>query len=193
MMGVDQVYAPGYEADDVGSFLSLSLNVPMVLMSNDKDWLQLVRPGVSIWQRSKTSKPKPNMRMLITAENFADTVGYPSPRDFLRGKCIEGDGSDSVPGINGVGPVTILNYLCGRDLHSARCKRILDFVETDSYARNVLLMDLQTLKPDVGNKLVWDRGQKSDGKVWGLLNEYNFASIIKKFPAWWEMIDKATL
>jgi 5'-3' exonuclease len=40
---------------------------------------------------------------VIRARNFFDKTGYKTPFNFLEGKCLQGDSSDVVPGVGGIG------------------------------------------------------------------------------------------
>lgn len=98
-LGVRQVTASNLEADDlagyfVGRFDGTSETI--VLLSSDRDWIQLVRPGV-IWRDPRKDG------VTITDADFFDKTGYKTPLAYLEGKCLQGDTSDVVPGVGGIG------------------------------------------------------------------------------------------
>jgi 5'-3' exonuclease len=73
----------------------------IVIFSSDKDYYQLIKEGVSVL--------RPSDNFLITYKNFKETFGY-IPENALIMKCFEGDISDSIPGVDGVGEKSILKY-----------------------------------------------------------------------------------
>ena len=94
----------GYEADDViGTFakLATAAGVNVVIVSGDKDFAQLVRPGVWIlnpWH----GRPGQTTEKWYDTENVVERLGVPAERviDFLA---LKGDSSDNVPGVKGIG------------------------------------------------------------------------------------------
>jgi DNA polymerase-1 len=94
----------GYEADDVIGTLAhqaVSKNVNVVIVSGDKDFAQLVRPGVWIlnpWH----GRPGATTEKWYDPGNVVERLGVPAERvvDFLA---LKGDSSDNVPGVKGIG------------------------------------------------------------------------------------------
>lgn len=96
-----------YEADDIIAMLTHAADYDKrstLVISGDKDLLQLVTKNVSVYS--------PNSNKYCTLENFSEyTGGYPTPLAFLFGKCLQGDSSDNIPGIPGIGDKTALKIL----------------------------------------------------------------------------------
>ena len=94
----------GYEADDViGTMARLAVekDVNVVVVSGDKDFAQLVRPGVWIlnpWH----GRPGATTEKWYDTQNIIERLGVPADRviDFLA---LKGDASDNVPGVKGIG------------------------------------------------------------------------------------------
>jgi DNA polymerase-1 len=94
----------GYEADDVIGTLARQAaiaGVKVVIVSGDKDFAQLVRPGVGIlnpWH----GRPGATTEKWYDTENIVERLGVPAERviDFLA---LKGDASDNVPGVKGIG------------------------------------------------------------------------------------------
>ena len=94
----------GYEADDVIGTLArqaVAAGVNVVIVSGDKDFAQLVRPGVWIlnpWH----GRPGATTEKWYDPGNVAERLGVPAERvvDFLA---LKGDSSDNVPGVKGIG------------------------------------------------------------------------------------------
>lgn len=94
----------GYEADDVIGTLArqaTTAGVNVVIVSGDKDFAQLVRPGVWIlnpWH----GRPGATTEKWYDTDNVVERLGVPAERviDFLA---LKGDSSDNVPGVKGIG------------------------------------------------------------------------------------------
>lgn len=94
----------GYEADDVIGTMAreaVEVGVNVVVVSGDKDFAQLVRPGVWIlnpWH----GRPGATTEKWYDPENIVERLGVPAGRvvDFLA---LKGDSSDNVPGVKGIG------------------------------------------------------------------------------------------
>ncbi|HEY0778205.1 MAG TPA: DNA polymerase I [Gemmatirosa sp.] len=95
---------PGYEADDVIGTLATcgtgeGLNV--VIVSGDKDFYQLIRPGVWLLNPGRGG-PAAIDEQWVGVENGSERLGVPPERtvDYLA---LVGDASDNVPGVKGIG------------------------------------------------------------------------------------------
>jgi len=186
-VGADQYMAPGHEGDDVGAYMTkeyISHGLEVVLLSNDQDWIQLVRPGVSLYIKyAYDGKVTP--KTLITADNFQKVTGFRDGKTFLRAKALNGDGSDEIPGIYGVGPTVIKSFLSGGEVAPAKRTRIEEFIASSDYGRNLQLVNLLNTS-DLPIQLT--PGNANRQNTLKLVTDYKWASILKKFPAWWEQI-----
>jgi DNA polymerase-1 len=97
----------GYEADDVigtlaGKAVAEGLNV--VVVSGDKDFQQLVRPGVWLLNPGRGG-PASVEEQWVGVENGGERLGVPPAlvTDYLA---LVGDSSDNVPGVRGIGEKT---------------------------------------------------------------------------------------
>ncbi|MBI3565992.1 MAG: DNA polymerase I [Elusimicrobia bacterium] len=98
-LGFKCIEKPGFEADDVMATMArkaVKHGWDAVLVTGDKDALQLVGPGIRVFNVSKDQWMDP--------PQVEEKFGIPpaSVRDYLA---IVGDSSDNVPGLKGVGPV----------------------------------------------------------------------------------------
>ncbi|MBI5630912.1 MAG: DNA polymerase I [Elusimicrobia bacterium] len=104
-MGLACVECPGYEADDVMATLACrgaKEGLECVLVTGDKDALQMVRPGIRVFNASKGI-------WMDSAEIEAKLgVGPEAVVDYLA---LVGDSSDNIPGVRGVGPVGAVKLL----------------------------------------------------------------------------------
>ncbi len=108
-MGVRYPMAPGYEADDViGTLAGLAsaADLPTTIVSGDRDLLQLVRPGVTVFM------PRGQDGETFTPEDVVARWGVP-PEQFTALKALMGDDSDLIPGVPGIGPRTAAALLRG--------------------------------------------------------------------------------
>ena len=96
--------AEGFEADDVIGTMAkkgVDAGYNVVIVSGDKDFQQLVRPGVWLLNPGRGG-PASVEENWVGVENASDRLGVPPERviDYLA---IVGDSSDNVPGVKGIG------------------------------------------------------------------------------------------
>ncbi len=102
-LGVHCLRPAGREADDVIGLLSREIRDNLILVSSDdNDMLQLVSRNVHIW--------RPMAEERVSLDTFEVHAGIKLAHWLLR-KSIVGDGSDNIPGVRGVGPKTITEWL----------------------------------------------------------------------------------
>ena len=94
----------GFEADDVIGTLAkqgVAHGLNVVVVSGDKDFHQLVRPGVWLLNPGRGG-PASVDEHWVGVENGSERLGVPPERtiDFLA---LVGDASDNVPGVKGIG------------------------------------------------------------------------------------------
>jgi DNA polymerase I len=97
----------GFEADDVIGTLarqSAEQGTNVVIVSGDKDFQQLVRPGVWLLNPGRGG-PAGVEEQWVSIENGTERLGIPPARvtDYLA---LVGDSSDNIPGVKGVGDKT---------------------------------------------------------------------------------------
>lgn len=96
--------AEGFEADDVIGTMArkgVDAGYNVVIVSGDKDFQQLVRPGVWLLNPGRGG-PASVEESWVGVENGSDRLGVPPERvvDYLA---LVGDSSDNVPGVKGIG------------------------------------------------------------------------------------------
>ncbi len=99
----------GYEADDVlGSLSRIAVkhNVHVVIVTGDRDLLQLVNDNVSVSLPGKSLSDA----KLYTPRDVAFKFGV-TPDQFVDYKALVGDKSDNIPGVAGVGDKTAKKLL----------------------------------------------------------------------------------
>jgi len=95
-LGIKNIFPGNLEADDVISWLSKEITGKKIIISVDNDFAQLVNTDTSFYN--------PIKKLLVDVNNFEEHYGL-TPEEFVIYKCIAGDKSDNVQGIEGVGKV----------------------------------------------------------------------------------------
>ncbi len=162
------------EADDVIAYLAHLVETrggKAVIMSNDKDFLQIINRNITVWS--------PIKKRLLHIDSVLDEYGI-HPHNFAVFRSLDGDKSDNIPGIKGIGPKTAINMfpqLCESTLftiedmleHAEKQKSgklfkdILD--NRDVVERNYKIMQLET-------------GQMSGQTTLEILNRVDSAEVI---------------
>jgi len=183
----------GYEADDyiacVASMLKAHNHV--ILVSTDKDLLQLIGPNIVVFE--------PTKGITIDEENFKYVMDI-EKKYFLDYKCMVGENSktsDNIPGIFGIGPKSakklieeygglqaILDGIAGK---SDRSKKEIAMIEgIDILNRNIKLMSLRI--PILDEKLqtrikylIQHETKSSKDRLHELLGERNLGNLYKNF------------
>ncbi|MBN1367663.1 MAG: DNA polymerase I [Dehalococcoidales bacterium] len=182
----------GYEADDMLGSLSRQASeqgMETVIVTGDADAMQLVSPGV------KVLYPKPR-------KSFSDTMLYDEaavvekygvkPEQIADLKALQGDTSDNIPGVPGIGPKTALSllqkFVSIDDIYN-RIDEVMPpklkekLILNEAIARRS--KELTTIVRDVPVKLDlnacritnFDRSQVSE-----LFREMEFFSLLNKLP-----------
>lgn len=124
-LGISQFVFDEYEADDIiGTFAEKFKNSTRIsIWTKDQDSLQLIDENVSVWLiTSKYSDMYAELGINTSSLNiprgvFEYTPEYMehfygiSPRQIIDKKAIEGDASDNIPGISGIGEKTVIPLL----------------------------------------------------------------------------------
>jgi len=208
-LNTKQLIIGGYEGDDLLALLIETLEDEddrIVVVTGDKDLLQLVRPGVDVY--------RPIADQLVTDFDFTTQVGVPVSLFTLR-KALVGDKSDNIDGIRGVGEKTANKLLeevyadedgwwqdieLAEDLsefkeHCAEhkgktAKRIAE--DWPVVTRNLKLMDIInyfpfTTKDRKKAKAVVEmdiRGMATDIELIKMLGKWEFHDFTSKFMQW---------
>lgn len=124
-MGIPQFVFEEYEADDIIGTLARKFedDTRVTIWSKDQDSLQLVDENVRVWLiTSKCSDMYAELGMDIKELNipkgvfeytpiFVKHFYGVNPVQIIDRKAIEGDASDNIPGINGVGEKSVIPLL----------------------------------------------------------------------------------
>jgi 5'-3' exonuclease len=92
----------GIEADDVIGYITTQLRKEgekVVIMSSDKDFLQLVNKDVSVYS--------PTKKKIYNIDEVVAEFGI-HPHNFINYRMMDGDKSDNIEGVDGIGLKTII-------------------------------------------------------------------------------------
>lgn len=104
-IGVRWLRADRYEADDIAATIVAKTECPIVLVSSDKDWCQLVDSRVMMFDARGNKAGEPQ---LYDEAKVLEKHGVP-PHRLREYLAIMGDPSDSIPGVKGWGQVKAIN------------------------------------------------------------------------------------
>ena len=164
--GVPQLRVPFCEADDlIGLIANRShANVQNVVVSTDRDYYQLVHRYRTVVCNPLTKRHivQDEQGALIATDAPNDIIA-PSPLVYLCRRTVEGDSSDSLPGIKGIGPKraaalfpgpeqvgeTAMTYIVRNLTVGYGSRRIVDAARASAGVafRNLQLMQLGGLPP----------------------------------------------
>ena len=180
------VCVDGIEADDTMAYISQQLlpKSDIILMSTDKDFLQLVDDRVKVWS--------PTKKKLYNKQVVFEEYGIHS-QNILTYRILDGDKSDNIGGIKGAGIKTVKKFLPGiLDDQKFTAKDLLEFIEksdgkikflenikksSNLVKRNYLLMQLQNV--DIPNHTKMKIQGAVNGKVPQLI-KYKFQTMFLK-------------
>ncbi|MCR4830691.1 MAG: DNA polymerase I [Pseudobutyrivibrio sp.] len=110
-MGIPVITLEGWEADDILGTLSRigeEKGFDVTIVSGDRDLLQLATDKVKI-SIPKTKKGGTEIENYFAAD-VKETYGV-TPKQFIDVKALQGDSSDNIPGVEGIGPKTAEKWI----------------------------------------------------------------------------------
>lgn len=188
--GVRSVKFKGWEGDDLIYVASQLIDDICVIVSTDKDMLQLVSDRILVWS--------PFKEKLITPKNFGMNTGFAQP-SYLSMRILVGDTSDNINGVKGIGEKTAKDLLIKYTdidgvleakeelMKSKRTQKIFDDVEV--LERNNKLMNLthvkyDEIKDEFLELLSDDKVIFRDRAVKEFLAKKQFVKIMAEFLLW---------
>lgn len=97
-MNIKTIEIPEIEADDIVGSISRKFDAEFILLSGDKDLLQLINDNTSVWLTQKGVSQVNKMDTQALKEQFGL-----KPYQIIELKSIMGDSSDNIPGVPGIG------------------------------------------------------------------------------------------
>lgn len=197
-LGVTQVKAQNMEADDLAAILTnlyVSQDARIVLVTEDQDWLQLVREGVIV--------ERPRTKDRITTANFTDVTGCRTAAQFIEKKALMGDKGDNISGVGGVGDARAMEFLetygsFDNFLNMVVLEKSVDFAKLPKWQRdlvedetkaiafsfNIKLVNLNTTARPKPEHLSVFKGEPSAEKFRKFCDLLLFKSITDQFETW---------
>jgi DNA polymerase-1 len=180
VLGVKQIYPGVLEADDIISWLVREKLTTSVIISVDKDLLQLVDDNIHYYN--------PIKKKLITPQNFVEEVGV-EINEYNNYKALLGDKSDNVDGIQGYG-VQRSAKLCKEGYEGIVQK--LSEEDKQKFDKNLILTNLygSYLKEEGEVDLYQEQYEKEQfikadmKKFEEMCQEAEFHSFVKEMDKW---------
>ncbi len=187
-LGYKIVTCEGYEADDILGTLAKSCEEKgdeCVIATGDRDSLQLVSDKVSVRLAKNL-----NGTMIYTPETVKEEYGV-TPKELIEIKAIQGDSSDNIPGVAGIGPKGateliqkfktveyIYEHIDELDIKENMRKKLIDSKENALISRMLGEICLSApIDTDIDSYVVSD-GDKSEAKA--MMGRLELFSLIGK-------------
>jgi len=161
----------GIEADDTIAYIAdmySERSKKITIVSTDRDFYQLISPKLQVWS--------PIKKKMYDEAALIEEFGV-HPNNYVVYRTFTGDASDNIPGVDGIGPKTILKSL--PELASAeeftlddlfnKCKLKLN--ESKSYAKMLDSSDIIDKNYRLMNIKLLDIPAQSASLIRGLINE----------------------
>lgn len=175
-LGIPSIFPRELEADDVISYICNKSVGQKVIISVDKDFLQLVDSDTTLYD--------PIRKKEYTVANFEEETGWPNVEDWMTAKCCTGDKSDNVPGIVKFGRAKIKKWIDG--------EIYLNEDQMAIYDRNFSLFNLnRVMSMEEECKYYQEQLDTSTEANWSAFldecNVRNFNAILKKKESWYSL------
>ena len=143
LLGLPFIRIPKREADDVIFALRNHAIRPRghnaIIVSGDKDFLQMVSFDTRVYDPMTKKKALPMQGPpMVHPGNFEEITGFQNPDQFLDYRAMDGDVSDRIPGIPGVGEKTAKKWLLEFGSIRGILNREEDFAKKGKKARTLL-------------------------------------------------------
>ena len=193
-MNIDIIEKQGYEGDDILGTLSRygeKQNLNVIILSGDRDTFQLATDKVEIHiPRTKSGKTETE---IFNKEKVEEVYGL-EPKQLIEVKGLQGDASDNIPGVPGIGEKTAISLIQKyqsidnlykqiedgtSDIKGKQLQNLTENKELAYLARTLGEINLQVPIEDTLESLKveeWDKQQ-----VLELFEKLNFKRYIERF------------
>ena len=186
-LSLPQVEVPGFEADDlIATYATMAeaAGLETVIVSSDKDLMQLVRGGVSMldpMKQRRISDPEVEERFGVSPDRVVDV------------QALAGDSTDNVPGVPGIGVKTAAELIntygdldtllsrAGEIKQPKRRENLMNFADQARISR-----DLVKLRDDAPAPLTLDglkRGERDMDRLRDFLVAQDFRRLLTRIGA----------
>ena len=191
-LGLPRYELPGFEADDILGFMArdgVKQGLRVLLVTGDRDAFQLINDNVGV----VTTNPRTGEPVIYDAEKVAERWSGLVPSQIIDLKALQGDSSDNIPGVPGIGEktaITLLNkygdldtILASVDSLTGRARKALEPPENHELA--LLSRKLATIVTDLPIELDLEKArvwQPDLERIRELFAELQFRSLEKRLP-----------
>ena len=140
LLPLDLCYIDYVEADDIMAYAARHIfKKEVLIVSSDKDFLQLVDDRISVYQ--------PTKKKMIRKGDVKELYGVPS-NNLVYYRIFDGDKSDNIPGVRGIGPKTLINKCLFLQNDSLSMDSLMESVSrmSDVKLKNKILDNKDTLE-----------------------------------------------
>jgi len=140
LLPIDVCFVDYVEADDIMAYAAKHVfKKEVMIISSDKDFLQLVDDRISVYQ--------PTKKKWMYKDDVQELYGVPS-KNLVYFRIFDGDKSDNIPGVNGIGPKTLTNKLDFLQSDDLTLDTLFEKVSEmdDEKLKNKILENTDTLK-----------------------------------------------
>ncbi len=183
-MNIQVIELAGFEADDLIGTLAKKCEFETIIVTGDKDSLQLISPSTTVWLTKR------GITEIILYDEARLAEDGLTPNGVIHLKSLMGDASDNIPGVAGVGEKTAKKLLSdygtldGVYQHTDELKgKLKERIET-SRDMAYLSYDLATINVNSPVDFVAEKCQLTmpfDVQVRELFKRFNFKSLINRF------------
>jgi len=172
-LGISSIFPREREADDIVAYICKTFEGKKVIVSVDRDFLQLVDKDTILFD--------PIRKREFVLETFEQDTGY-KKTEWLNAKCMLGDKSDNVPGIPRFGKAKVRKWLDG--------ELALTEEQEDIFTRNMKVFDLrEVMCHDSEKNYYLEQLNTSIEPDWSNFvaecEERDFKNILKKKEQWY--------
>jgi 5'-3' exonuclease len=176
-MGINSIFPSQLEADDVVAYICREKEGSKVIISVDRDFLQLVCEDCMLYD--------PIRKKYFDINSFEDETGFKNVEEWYTAKCLTGDKSDNVPGIPKFGAVSVKKYLNDPGY-------ILNESQQNIFKRNadIFCLDKYESLPEEKEYYKEQLEVKIDSCYKSFLNfckEFSFERILSKKEDWYNL------
>jgi DNA polymerase I len=173
-----------YEADDlIATYAKEAVNAggDVTIVSSDKDLMQLVRPGVTMFDTMKVKR--------IGRDEVIEKFGVP-PEKVIDVQALSGDSIDNVPGVPGIGIKTAAELItsygdldtllarAGEIKQPKRREKLIEFAEQARISRELVLLK-DDVPLEIGVDALGVRDPDADALL-GFLRTMEFNTLTKR-------------
>lgn len=137
-IGVVQVFKNDCEADDLIAYFTLKYDSNVIIVSNDKDFMQFVNDDKNVLILRPMGKG--NYKLFYKDDVYEQFNVF--PKDIPKLLAISGDTSDNVKGVHGLGPVKAIQLISSGQITKANIQNVFDKKQLKQFIQSYKLVKL---------------------------------------------------